>query len=272
MSIKRDLTDEVIKYLNNIGYMPIVVPRSGIVPPTVYRHEEDTYIRIADLNDWLDARPELQALLSTKPESAVDLGNELNDRKAGKASISLFAQISAIFSAGAPNVEAAGEAGGEVQIMYDDCTTRVVVPDKVEKALAGVKPEQFGPALGEGKVHIAYEYLYASKVKASVKSNAGGSASASAAIAGVGKAEATASANRGASETMTWEGKAGQEPVAIAFKVAQVKLVGGHYQLNFGSGPGKALVAGAKGKPYISLTGQVYEIVEPGGLQSSRAR
>ena len=100
MSFERDLTDPLIKYLNSKGYMPIQVPRAGLLPPTVYQLEGDRYIRQADLVSWLELRPELQKLLATEPKSAADLENEMNAKKGGKASLKLFERTRLFFRRG----------------------------------------------------------------------------------------------------------------------------------------------------------------------------
>ena len=262
MSFERDLTDPLIKYLNSKGYMPIQVPRAGLLPPTVYQLEGDRYIRQADLVSWLELRPELQKLLATEPKSAADLENEMNAKKGGKASLKLFEKLASFFGGGTANLEASADAGNEVKFSYKGCTTREVLPDTIKTVLKSVPASRFGDALAEKKVHIACEYLYARHVEVSTKGSKTGGFNLGVGIPDAVKAGAEANAARTASDSTVWNSDLADGSVAIAFRVARITHADGKYNLDWDINPGRGMVPGAKPEPYLSLTGKIYEIVE----------
>jgi len=268
MTFRRDLKDEFIKYLNSKGYMPILVPRVGLLPPTIYRLEGERYIRQADLVAWLEGRPDLKALLKTTPRDATDLTKQMAAKKGGKTSFSLLDKIISFFgSAVAPKLEAAADAGDDVKFSFKDCQVREVVPDTVITVLNAVPSKKFGAALNAKKVHIACEYLYARQVEISVGKTFTGSINLGVDAPGVGRFDAEAHANSTGGESASYGSDGSKDPVAIAFRVARVTFENKKYELEWDGPPGTGLLPrqGAPKKPYLSLTGQIYEVADDFG-------
>jgi hypothetical protein len=237
MTFERDLKDEFIKFLNSKGYMPILVQRVGLLPPTIYRLEGTQYIRQADLVDWVEGRPDLKELLKSTPRDANDFGKEMAAKKAGKISLGLTDQVISFFNkAFTAKLEAAADAGDDVKFSFKDCEVREVLPDKIMSVLNELPSKRFGAALGQKKVHIACEYLYARQVDISIGNKSGGSLNVGVEGGGVGKFGAEGEAKTTGGETASYGLGKGKEPVAIAFRVARVTFDNKKYDLEWDRG------------------------------------
>ncbi len=55
MSITGCRNDAFVKMLNGIGYQPVLMPRTGVVPPELYVYNNEKLVRRGPLADYLPA-------------------------------------------------------------------------------------------------------------------------------------------------------------------------------------------------------------------------
>jgi hypothetical protein len=256
----RDIHDPLIKYLNQRGYMPIVLPRGGLMPPTLYSLEGNRYVLIRSLASLVDKRADLKRVLQTTAWPTPELEKEIAALHAGKASIGFLGKILARLGIGGdPRIEAALDAGDDTRFKFEGVELRSVEPGLVLDVIRKLPQADFGDAaLASHKLHIAYEYLYARKVSIGTGDVLDGSFKAGGKIAEVAEIGVSVQGKRTRAELTSYNGG---EPVAFAFKVGRLLRSKGAYGFEWQVQPGFGLAPEEEGpKPYLSRTGQVYEI------------
>ena len=138
--LPRYLSDRFIRYLNDRGYQPILVPRGGIVPPMVCLLDSE--------RGRYEFRNKLANLL-TRPAPGLDFTEapapEFNQAKisksGGQVSIGFLQSIGKVF--GAPKLDVSAEADRNNTFNFQDVIVRSVLTGPIESALqSGVKPEK----------------------------------------------------------------------------------------------------------------------------------
>lgn len=256
----RDPKDPLIRFLNKHGYMPIVVPRGGLLPPTVYTLEDDRYVLIRSLVTLLDGHADLARKLETQPLPAADLERELQSKRGGEVSIGFLGKILAMLGLGGnPKIKAALNAGDDTRFEFEGVQIRSVEPGLVLEIVNQLPPDTLERAgLAGGKLHIAYEYLYARKVAIGAGDRIKGGFKAGADVAEVAKVGVSIEGNRTRAELASYNGK---EPVAFAFKVGKLTRRAGRFDFKWQAEPGMAFAPDEDGpKPYLPRSGQVYEV------------
>jgi hypothetical protein len=260
--LPRDLSDRFIRYLNDRGYQPILVPRGGIVPPMVCLLDSE--------RGRYEFRNKLANLL-TRPAPGLDFTEapapEFNQAKisksGGQVSIGFLQSIGKVF--GAPKLDVSAEADRNNTFNFQDVIVRSVLTGPIESALqSGVKPEKLGDNddFAAGRVHIAYDFLYARKIEMSRGTSAKGEGAASA----DGGPAATFKIGVHAAGTDVDNTKYDNEPAAFAFRVAQVSYddKAKRYRVRDveprGSGESEA---GGPEERYVYETGQVLKFNDP---------
>lgn len=228
--MERDLQDPLFKLLNKRGYLPILMPRSGVWPPTVYSLEGDQLVLKAPLKDYFNEGSDALAKLRSTPAAAPDLAKVIGAQRAGKATLNLLDQILQFFNlSGGVQAKLSGRQDEGLDVSFTDVRVRTVPPDVILRVIQDLPSETFNKEeVGLGKVHIAYEYLYAHKLSVF----AGGRAEVHADVGvGVDKAAGISGGYGSASKDKESMTAGGTEPLAIALKVGALQRTADGFRL-----------------------------------------
>ena len=127
-SIKRN--EALLKFFNELGYQPILVAKSDLVPPEVYLLDEEKYRRYGALRDLLDHTDRIP-----EPVSSVVAEIERIRSKAREARIgfSFFQQLLELLGlAGYVQGAAGAAAAGDTVFRFGQVTSQAVDPGMIE--------------------------------------------------------------------------------------------------------------------------------------------
>jgi hypothetical protein len=277
MASARDLSDEFIRCLNDRGFNPILQPTAGYLPPMIYIVDVENGRASAhgSLNRMLPPKKVLTPM-STRSSVIQDVSASKAD---GKLSLSLFGKLLKACGVDAnAKIAAAAEASNDAKFTFGNVQSmrveRLAVEDILnEPRKNGVigdairsrfKPDEFE----NGLVHIATEYLYSDRIITRVGAAIGGEFKLEGNAANELEAKLGLSADKNGGAATLYGGK---EPVAFAFKLAQL-CHEGRYYLRDGNIKGAGLSANDAGaEPYMVETGRIFEVeVSPQGPIESK--
>ena len=276
MASPPDMDDKFIQQLNDRGFLPILHPAAGFVPPTFYLVEKDAdqCMLHGTLNEVLFGlqTPPEKYVLDAKPQQSSEFERAAASTKDAKVSISLFEKIAKLCGMDSgPKLDAVAKAQDNANYSFGNVKSLLVEPAAIETVLnatATGKKTRIGDAIldrfkktefEDGLVHIAFQYLYSNSIEVRIGANLSGSLGirATASNAGSVKAKLGAKGNDGAATLYK-----GEEPIAFAFRLAQVQRDGDRYFVRATRRQGSGVSAtSALAEPYIVETGRVLEIV-----------
>lgn len=220
MSTNTARNEALLSFFTARGYQPILAARSNLSPPDIYFLESDRYKRFGALDQALSS----QAVLPTPSEGVVSELENIDTRsKDAQLSLVFFKSLIERFGlSGSPSITAKGALKGDEILRFQGVTVRTVDPLAIEKALnAGLEIDKLGSdRIATGVVHIAYEYLYSSRVEVVFGNRNSASIGLNAGFTDVAEAKADSSFAKDNVDVATHHGK--KNPVAIAFKAAQL--------------------------------------------------
>lgn len=265
MSVLPCRDDALVSVLNQHGYNPLLLPRSGIEPPEIYIYDNDTLRRWGRLATSVP-KGSLPAELNGGDQA--DISHSESSRKSLSAAGSFLADaLRCIGVTGAPKLDLSFAQGYEVTFSFSGVTWRGLDPADIGAALrAGFEPGAI-PAeqVQLGLVHIAYDYAYARSLRMTVAATGKSSLDLNAVkIEGFvdlgGKAEVEVASR----SSLLFKGKG--KPAAFACKIGQVRRVKGAWTFDAFEvlGHGFAPDEGHK-KPYLLRRGMVLVAQDQGG-------
>ena len=265
----RDLNDQLIAYLNSKGYQPILLGKAGIEPPSFFILDkaQQRYVLLRSFNSVLPVGVAPVAAGPLLP--AMEFARITASKQHAEVSVSFMKGLLERFGiGGAPRLDALAKADADAAFSFGDVHYRRVDLGDLEDAMAQ-DPKAFAKSfalkltraeLDAGLIHVGYEYLYSGAVEMHQGGSVTGKVAMSASFAKAAKVKAGLGAQGQAGERM---GHDGDEPVAFAFRVAQLQLVDGIFRLRGWQREGAGMNAtDAEREPYVYRTGQVFEISE----------
>lgn len=248
MSGREIRTERLIAFFTERGYQPILIAKSNLIPPDVYLLGEERYRRLGSLRDLL--KPET-ALPEPEIGKAPEL--ELVETHGGEARLSFnfFSKLLENFGlTGSPKGSAKASLASNERLRFQDVTVRTVSPIAIETALNdGLDTKKLGmDRIDQKVVHVAYEYLYSSKVEVILGNGRNASIGLSASISNAIDAKADVSAHQKGVDATSHQKK--DSPVAVAFKAALLVKHGSRWRLKLMDGSGSGIAPGHV-KPYI---------------------
>lgn len=222
------LEDSFVRYLNDRGYQPIVVPTGSFLPPMVCILDPDRghYEFRYKLKDALLAGAQELEIIEGP---AVDLEKEKVTKAGGEISISFMQKLAAMFGiAGAPELDVSADIDKGATFNFQNVTSKSVLLGPIQDLLAAQVDKTKIPDdedMAAGNVHVAYAFLYASALERTYSDNFGAKAKVGAEVADVASFKIAGHVEKTNGESQKFDQKThtNPQPVAFAFKVAQLK-------------------------------------------------
>lgn len=160
------MIDALVAELNKLGYQPAWLPQTGLVPPDVYelvRGGTARLVRRGPLHLFL---PAVGGLATTRGRSADIEHRHSTKKKLAAAAAFLQRALGYLGVASIPKLDLAFAGGEELTVAFADVTYRRVELAAIDTVLPQIQlhaiPEE---QVRRGRVHIAYEYLYAATIR-----------------------------------------------------------------------------------------------------------
>jgi hypothetical protein len=222
------MADALVRALNKLGYQPVFLPRSGVKPPELYSYVRDNQ-RLVRLGALAEALPAAADLKPSKGELGnIDLHYSSSKNLKGAVSF-LQAALQCIGISAVPKIDLGFAGANEFAFALTGLHYLSVDPVRLNKLIkdldtTGIPAEH----LKEGRLHIAYEYAYASELLMSrgdkQEFNAGIDGKVGEFI-DLGTKGSVALASR---STLSFKGNAGAV-AAFAYKAGRLVREGGHW-------------------------------------------
>lgn len=154
------MTDALIRFLNERGYQPVLLPRTGLVPPDLYGVDNHRNLtRYGPLNHHLEHT------ISDEPDQSQipDIEHVETTRKSlKKATTFLNDALQCIGLPAAPSLNASLVRSTGLRFLLTGVIAKGIPPTKLFTTVGtfreGGIPKE---VIKDGKLHIAYTYLYA---------------------------------------------------------------------------------------------------------------
>jgi hypothetical protein len=225
MSITGCRNDDLVKLLNGIGYQPILLPRTGVVPPELYVYNNERLVRRGPLADYLP-----EGVVIPKPQQGQL--SSIQHHETSKKSLSVAANflgdaLKCIGITSAPKLDLSFTNGHDITFRFDDVTYQAIDAAKIDHMLGELNTGAIPPEdISNGYLHIAYEYAFASTLSMKIGRDVDSSWKATAVQVGSYIDLGTEGQVTVASEdTIAFSGKSG-ENAAFAFKVGRLERRG----------------------------------------------
>jgi len=156
--------DDLVRELNKRGYQPVFLPRTNIDPPELYNFSEDgdRLVRRGPLENYLPAASGLEV----GSGKLGDISYSYTSSKHGEAAISFLQNsLKCIGIDAIPKIDLGFTGSRDFSFAFTDVTYREVTPAKLDGIIQGITTGAIPKGLLEaGRLHIAYEYAYASEL------------------------------------------------------------------------------------------------------------
>ena len=250
------MADQFVKMLNSYGYVPVLLPKTGLVPPELYNFDNHKLIRLGALSDCIKD----SVTFTPTAGNLADFEGKITSKKdIGGAVKFLNNALSVIGLTSVPTFNFSFAGSNEFVFAFKNVTFKTVDPLTIDKTLQALTfplaiPQEY---LNENNMHIAYEYAYSTTFTMSRADHQEFTGDASLAIKDVVdlgpkvKVEVTRNA------TITFTTKDGNVP-AFAYKAGQLVQENGHWTFK----PEivqKGFVGGAS-LPYLPAHGVVLRV------------
>jgi len=160
VSITGCRNDALVKLLNEIGYQPVLFPRSGLTPPEVYVYKNQKLIRRGPLVDYLPAGAIIPDLQRGRLDSIQH--RETDKKSLGVAASFLGDALKCIGITSAPKLDLSFAKGREITFSFDDVTYVALDGSKIDHLLSDLRTGAIPPEdIKGGYLHIAYDYAFA---------------------------------------------------------------------------------------------------------------
>jgi len=225
MSITGCRNDALVKLLNGIGYQPVLLPRTGLVPPELYVYNNEKLVRRGSLANYLPEGvvipPPQQGRLSSIEH------HETSKKSMGVAASFLGDALKCIGITSAPKLDLSFTNGHDITFKFDVVTYQAIDPANIDHMLGTLITGAIPPEdIANGYLHIAYEYAFAGSLSMKVARDAGSSWNATAIQVSTFIDLGTQGQVTVASEdTIAFSGASG-EIAAFAFKVGRLERRG----------------------------------------------
>lgn len=222
------MADSLVRTLNGLGYQPVFLARSGIKPPELYSYlrQQRRLVRLGALTNFLPAGTVL-------PPSTGQLGNIQTEYKTDKSfdgAISFLEQALLCIGVGAvPSIDLGFAGSREFSFAFAGVQYASVDPADLYPVIGGFEPKGLPREyLEDGRLHIAYEYAYASELLMSRGDKQAFSADVGGKLGEYFKIGAKGSVSLASKTTISFKGDPGTV-AAFAYKAGRLEREHGHW-------------------------------------------
>jgi len=159
------MADALVRKLNELGYQPVFLPRTGVEPPELYSYSraDRRLVRLGELKAILP--PGTVPAPTEGALSDIEL-HQTSSKKLSAAVDFLSAALKCIGISAAPKIELGFTGSTEFSFMLTGVRQRSVDPLLLtgllqQLDLRGLPQDD----LAEGRLHIVYEYAYANELR-----------------------------------------------------------------------------------------------------------
>jgi len=262
MSITGCRNDALVKLLNGIGYQPVILPRTGVVPPELYVYDNDSLVRRGSLAEYLPKDmvipPPQQGRLSSIEH------HETSKKSLGVAASFLGDALKCIGITSAPKLDLSFTIGHDITFKFDDVTYQAIDPAKIDHMLGKLITGAIAPeVIANGYLHIAYEYAFAGSLSMKVARDADSSWKATAIqIATYIDLGIQGKVTVASEDTIAFSAASG-EIAAFVFKVGRLERRGSKWFFFPEEEAGEGFLADeAAPQPYLLERGVVMQVKE----------
>ena len=248
------MADALVELLNSLGYQPVFLPRTGVVPPELYNVANGRLVRRGPLKDYLPAAGDL-----VPTEGALaDIAHRQTTKKQLKGAASFLERaLKCIGIASAPKLDLSFTRSTELVFAFADVTYKSVDPSRLDLMLKDIATGAIPAAYVEDGLHLAYEYIYARRLLLSRADGAGFDDDIAGKIGSFVDLGQSGSVSVDSATTISFAGR-DRLPVAFAYKAGQLTLDRGTWSFY-----PEEVVRGAEGDahlPFLIEPGRVLEI------------
>jgi hypothetical protein len=162
------MIDALVAELNALGYQPAWLPQTGLVPADVYELVRRGTVRLArrgPLHHFLPAARHLEVIRGR----SADIEHHQSTKKRMTAAASFLKRALGYLGVpSVPKLDLRFTGGDALSVAFGDVTYQRIDPAAIDPILQELEtfaiPED---QVGSGRVHIAYEYLYAASIRVS---------------------------------------------------------------------------------------------------------
>jgi hypothetical protein len=225
------MTDSLVRALNNLGYQPVFLPRTNVLPPEVYAYSRQNrrLVRHGPLKDYLKSSPDVKL---TQGQLA-DIQYVYTSSKNVDATLKfLETALNCIGITGAPQLDLKFAGAKDFSFAFtgvnfeslDPSSLKNLIPEFDTKGI----PQEY---VDEGQLHVAYEYAYASELLMSRGDKKDFAADVGANIADYIKVGASGSVKVASKSTLSFKNTAGAA-AAFAYKAGRLTREGKNWVFN----------------------------------------
>jgi len=155
--------DALVRLLNDYGYQPVFLPMTNVAPPEIYNLAGSRLVRRGPLKHYVKA-----PLPAPTRGRLADIEHKTTGRKKLTAATSFLENaLRAIGITSIPKIELGFVGSDELVFSFSEVTTASIAPAALDPIIQHdldphAIPERY---VAEGKVHLAYEYAYARRVR-----------------------------------------------------------------------------------------------------------
>ncbi len=158
------MADALVRTLYGMGYQPVFLPRSGVQPPELYHYLRDQrrLVRIGSLAGTLPAA----AALVPSEGTLGDINTQYTSEKKLDAAVSfLESALKCIGIDAAPKIDLGFAGSRNFAFAFTGVTYRSIDPAQLYPLVDSLNtkgmPKEY---IEDGRLHIAYEYAYATEL------------------------------------------------------------------------------------------------------------
>lgn len=210
--------DRLIELLNRLGYQPIFLAETNVDPVEVYNFTNDRrLIRRGPFSDYYNNWNHTPTS-GKKPDIK---HTETSSKKMSGATEFLKSALQAIGVQGNLELDLSFAKGSDLRFSFEDVSYKRIDPSIIDQVIESIDfngvPDSY---LQAGRLHLVYEYLYASKLLMRKSDHSKFDSSAEAALESLVDANVNASIDSAKMTEIRFEGN---QPAAFAYKAGSLE-------------------------------------------------
>lgn len=158
------MPDALVTLLNNVGYMPVFLPRAGLVPPDLYDlGQHNKLIYLGPLSAIL---PNTVKLPTPSRNALPDIHHQETSKKSLKAAASFLEHALKCIGVVTPvKLDLSFAGATELSFSFSEVSYAAIPPTKLLSVIQEIDATGIPQNnINSGRLHIAYDYAYARKL------------------------------------------------------------------------------------------------------------